>query len=90
MAGKPEDPGALHRELRALHQENDYLRDRFEAVSNQFLNLSQELTERDFGTDRVAAAIEAVRRADNSVQAWVVTQNDPYRSLVEWHKTSMN
>ncbi len=80
----------LRRQLADLRSEHDALRERFDTLTDRFLNLSQEVAETDFGRDRISAALDALHVADHRVQSWVVQQPHPYGALIAWHRTAMN
>ena len=78
------------RQLAEAEFDRAQLADRVKDLSNRLLNLSQEAAEDEFGSDRVDAALAAMKRAPDSVQAWILQHDHPYRALVGWHATSLN
>jgi len=86
----PQKRQARRDELSALREMNEALQERFNQLTDRFLNLSQEVAEQDYGQDRVLAALAALDTASPLIQSWVVQQPHPYGALIAWHRGAMN
>jgi hypothetical protein len=83
-------PTRSMRTLSLLENEHADLREAFYELQQKFLNLSQLLAERDYGEDRVAAALQAILRAPDGVRSNIVAQLHPYGALIAWHTEGLH
>jgi hypothetical protein len=71
---------------RSLEDDNAALREAVEELYGKFFNLSRWMAERDFGADRLDAAMQAMFRASPDVQAAIVGHAHPFQAAIEWHR----
>lgn len=73
-------------EMRSLEDEHASLKQAFADLEVRFMRLSMAIAQRDYGHDRVNAAMEALISAPREVQ-WGITREDhPFDAAVAWHR----